>query len=240
MVGSDVRSKSLRAVLLLSLSNLACVPPPGPHNGTTGQAGAAAAAGAAGDAEQVCERAAELASKAGEPAEVAAQLERDCVASLGELEGYYAKTLACMQGAGDLRQLQSCERGVSSYESMFASLAPTAEQLCDHMVGMIKVELAAQVPEAQIPIIRDKCVVDAARQISEDSAAFGEKARCVMSKTTIEGLRDCEATNSKAAAVSGPGTVAPAPRPSAPAPAPEPTPAPEPAGAQPTPTPANP
>lgn len=244
MVGSDVRSKPLRAFVLLSLSSLACVPPPGPHDNTAGQVGPAAAAGG-GEAEQVCKRAGELATKDGESAEVAAQLEQDCVASLGELEGYYAKTLACMQGAGDLRELKSCERGVSSYESMFEALAPTPEQLCDHLMGLIKVELAGQVPDSQLPVVRSKCVVDAARELSEDSKAFAKKARCVISKTNIEGLRECEGTNPQAAQVSAPPARAPAPRPLAPSPAATLTPAAEPAPAaapepEPTPTPASP
>ena len=157
----------------------------------------------------MCKRANELAVKAGEPADIAAAIEADCTARLGEAQGSYAKALECMQGAEDLRQLKACELPLTGYKSMFAALAPSPEKLCDHVVTLMVAELGEQVPQDQIPMIREKCVADASKNAEMQGEAFAEQARCILSKSSITELRDCE----------GPGGGSgPPPRPSGPPP----------------------
>ena len=213
-------------VLAPSLMALACIPPPGDQ-------GQAATAGT--DPAELCKRSRELAEKAGEPAEVATQIEQDCVARATEVRGAYAKLETCFAGAGDLRQLRACEQPLASYSSMFAALAPSPEALCDHLIGMMMTELGDQVPANQAPMIRDKCVQETKAKVEELGSEFAAQARCIMSKTTLAGISECD---TRPPSERGPAPGGPPPSPPAKPVAPPLAPPPElgePAGVQPPP-----
>jgi hypothetical protein len=78
---------------------------------------------------------------------------------------------------------------------MLAACAPSPEDVCGHVVDLMKKELgdeADAMSEEQIGKITSGCVEDAKKDKKDNPKDYGKRAKCVMAASSLDDLRDCE------------------------------------------------
>ncbi len=79
---------------------------------------------------------------------------------------------------------------------MLAACAPAPEDVCEHVIGLMKKELGDQVdamPEDQIKKMKDECVEEAKKEKEKVGAMeYKKQASCVMDATSLKDLDKCE------------------------------------------------
>jgi hypothetical protein len=78
---------------------------------------------------------------------------------------------------------------------MLAACAPKPEDVCSHVVDLMKKELgdeADAMSDEQIEKIKTGCVEDAKKDKKKNPKDYGKRAKCVMAADSLEDLRDCE------------------------------------------------
>jgi hypothetical protein len=82
---------------------------------------------------------------------------------------------------------------------MLAACAPAPEDVCQHVVDLMKKELGEQVdamPEDEITKIKDNCVKEAEKEKEmKGSMEYNKQAKCVMAATSLEDLSKCQDTD---------------------------------------------
>jgi hypothetical protein len=86
---------------------------------------------------------------------------------------------------------------------MLAACAPAPEDVCQHVVDLMKKELGEQVdamPEDEITKIKDNCVKEAEKEKEmKGSMEYNKQAKCVMAAASLEDLSKCEADDKEKA-----------------------------------------
>lgn len=84
---------------------------------------------------------------------------------------------------------------------MLAACAPAPEDVCQHVVDLMKKELGEQVdamPEDEITKIKDNCVKEAEKEKEmKGSMEYNKQAKCVMAAGSLEDLTKCEEGDKK-------------------------------------------
>jgi hypothetical protein len=84
---------------------------------------------------------------------------------------------------------------------MLAACAPAPEDVCQHVVDLMKKELGEQVdamPEEEITKIKDNCVKEAEKEKEMKGAIeYKKQAKCVMAASSLEDLKKCEEDDKK-------------------------------------------
>jgi hypothetical protein len=84
---------------------------------------------------------------------------------------------------------------------MLAACAPAPEDVCQHVVDLMKKELGEQVdamPEEEITKIKDNCVKEAEKEKEMKGALeYKKQAKCVMAAESLEDLKGCEEEEKK-------------------------------------------
>jgi hypothetical protein len=79
---------------------------------------------------------------------------------------------------------------------MLAACAPAPEEVCQHVVDLMKKELGEQVdamPEEEITKIKDNCVKEAEKEKEMKGAMeYNKQAKCVMAAASLADLAKCE------------------------------------------------
>lgn len=79
---------------------------------------------------------------------------------------------------------------------MLTACAPKPEDVCQHVVDLMKKEMGDQVDsmsEEQITKIKDTCVKNAEKEKELKGAIeYNKQAKCVMAAESLEDLRACE------------------------------------------------
>ncbi|PRP93382.1 hypothetical protein ENSA5_42810 [Enhygromyxa salina] len=84
---------------------------------------------------------------------------------------------------------------------MLAACAPAPEDVCQHVVDLMKKELGEQVdamPEDEITKIKDNCVKEAEKEKEMKGALeYKKQAKCVMAAESLDDLKTCEEDEKK-------------------------------------------
>lgn len=84
---------------------------------------------------------------------------------------------------------------------MLAACAPAPEDVCQHVVDLMKKELGEQVdamPEEEITKIKDNCVKEAEKEKEMKGAIeYKKQAKCVMAAGSLDDLKKCEEDDKK-------------------------------------------
>lgn len=84
---------------------------------------------------------------------------------------------------------------------MLAGCAPAPEDVCQHVVDLMKKELGEQadaMPDEEITKIKDNCVKEAEKEKeNKGSMEYNKQAKCVMAADSLEGLSKCEEDDKK-------------------------------------------
>jgi hypothetical protein len=79
---------------------------------------------------------------------------------------------------------------------MLIACAPKPDDVCQHVVDLMKKDLGEQVDalsEEQITKIKDTCVKNAEKEKEAKGALeYNKQAKCVMAAESLEDLRECE------------------------------------------------
>lgn len=79
---------------------------------------------------------------------------------------------------------------------MLAACAPAPEDVCGHVVDLMKKELGDQVdamPEDEIKKIKENCVKEAEKEKEMKGALeYNKQAKCVMAAASLEDLEKCD------------------------------------------------
>ncbi|MCA9692257.1 MAG: hypothetical protein KC636_21845 [Myxococcales bacterium] len=84
---------------------------------------------------------------------------------------------------------------------MLAGCAPAPEDVCQHVVDLMKKQLGDQadaMPEEEITKIKDNCVKEAEKEKEmKGSIEYNKQAKCVMAAETLDDLSKCEEEEKK-------------------------------------------
>jgi hypothetical protein len=79
---------------------------------------------------------------------------------------------------------------------MLSACAPAPEEVCQHVIDLMKKELGEQVdamPEEEITKIKDNCVKEAEKEKEMKGAMeYNKQAKCVMAAASLADLAKCE------------------------------------------------
>ncbi|WP_146158783.1 hypothetical protein [Enhygromyxa salina] len=184
---------TLCSLSILSFSTVACVAAP-----PQADAGADADASASAKPEIVCKHVRDVAAKDNGDAEALDVVQRECVETLTQLSTRYQTFTTCVDLAVDAAAILKCEEDLGKPRSLLAAASPTAklEALCDHMLGLVKVELGEMVNNMspdEFKQLRDKCVSEASAQIEVKGAdQFNKEAECILAAQSLKDIEACK------------------------------------------------
>ncbi len=84
---------------------------------------------------------------------------------------------------------------------MLAACAPKPEDVCSHVIDLMKKELgdeADAMSDEQIEKIKSGCVEDAKKDKDKNPKEYAKRAKCVMAAESLDDLRDCEKAEKEA------------------------------------------
>lgn len=74
--------------------------------------------------------------------------------------------------------------------------APSPEALCEHMFGLMKKEVGADLPEAETKKMQEECIKDAERMQKNKKRKgpfeYRKAASCIMDATSMEEVGKCD------------------------------------------------
>ncbi|MFV8755535.1 hypothetical protein ACNOYE_33720 [Nannocystaceae bacterium ST9] len=84
---------------------------------------------------------------------------------------------------------------------LLCACAPSPEKVCEHMLGLMKKELGADLPEAETKKMQEECIEDAERMKKNKKRKgpmeWRKAAGCIMDATSMEEVGKCDAKDSK-------------------------------------------
>lgn len=84
---------------------------------------------------------------------------------------------------------------------MLAACAPSPEDVCGHVIDLMKKELgdeADAMSDEQIEKIKTGCVDEAKKDKEKNMKDYNKRAKCVMAADSLDDLRDCEKAEKEA------------------------------------------
>jgi hypothetical protein len=85
---------------------------------------------------------------------------------------------------------------------MLAACAPKPEDVCDHVIDLMKKDLgdeADALSDEQVEKIRTSCVEDAEKDRKSNPKDYAKRAKCVKAAGSLDDLRECERAEKEAA-----------------------------------------
>ena len=84
---------------------------------------------------------------------------------------------------------------------MLAACAPKPEDVCAHVIDLMKKELgdeADAMSDEQIEKIKTGCIDDAKKDKEKNPKEYATRAKCVIAAGSLNDLRECEKADKKA------------------------------------------
>jgi hypothetical protein len=84
---------------------------------------------------------------------------------------------------------------------LLAACAPSPEDVCDHVVDLMKKGLgdeADALSDEQVEKIRTGCVEDAQKDKKKSPKDYARRAKCVMAAGSLDDLRECDKAEKEA------------------------------------------
>lgn len=84
---------------------------------------------------------------------------------------------------------------IAVFAPLLAACAPSPEDLCDHVVDLMKKGLgdeADALSDEQVEKIRTGCVEDAQKDKKDNPKDYAKVAKCVKAASSLDDLRACE------------------------------------------------
>ncbi len=85
---------------------------------------------------------------------------------------------------------------VTLFAPFLFACAPSPEALCEHMLGLMKKEIGADLPEAETKKMQEECIEDAERlkktKKRKGPLEYRKAASCIMDATSMEAVGKCD------------------------------------------------